>query len=331
MPVAIQPKTLANIVEAIRVRAKIDSSDTDTLDTIRGFINQRYLSVATEYKWRWLKKRRDLRVPAVYSTGTVAVTINSREVTGTGTAWTAAMAGRFIKIQGEDHLYEIVARNSTTQIELSERIARTTAASLTYEIFQPEFGLWPDLENIDEVWHDYGGSRNVVKPVSNAEYWDVASRSPEETGKARVYAREGFKNYEGAIIGQFVVGYDFAGTPPAYRVLLFPRFPDAAYNVHVTYIQKATPMAADSDEPLMPLEDRWVLVYGGLADYMGQQGNETSLAYWTTEFEKGIKRMLRDQDDTDSKAKLVVEDRWRGKKKPSAARYDLGSYFDKYY
>ena len=331
MPVAIQPNTMAALKEAVRVRAKIDTTDTDSLSAIEGFINQRYLNVATEHQWRWLRDKRDLRIPAVYSTGTVSVTVDSREVTGASTVWTDAMVGRFIKISGDDHIYQLVSRLSNTTIELSERVLRASGSSLSYQIFQSEFGLWPDVENIGDVWLDSAGDRSVIRAISPKEYWEIAAASPEDTGKPKFFTRDGQKSYEGVPIGQWVVGYDFIGTPESYRICFLPRIPSGAINAHIGYFKKVEPLAAATDTPLMPLEDRWVLVYGALADWYNLSGNETSMAYWNLEFEKGVKRMLRDHNKTDSKAQLVVPDRWRRRAKPSPARYDLGEYFDKYY
>ena len=140
----VAPRTKSEIRESVRVRGKIGADDTATLTAIDGFVNQRYLNVSTETKWRWLKEKRDIKIVTSYTTGTVAVTNDSREVTGTSTTFTEEMEGRFIKISGDDQYYLIVARISDTIIQLSERVIRTTTTGLSYEIFQGEYGLWPD-------------------------------------------------------------------------------------------------------------------------------------------------------------------------------------------
>src|SRR4051794_11644921 len=58
---------------------------------------------------------------ADYSTGTVAVTLNSATVTGTSTLWTANVdAGMLVRIAGAGPYYVVKSVDSATQITLTE-------------------------------------------------------------------------------------------------------------------------------------------------------------------------------------------------------------------
>jgi len=326
------PVTLANIREAVRERGKVDESDTFILDSIDSFINQRYLNIATEQKWRWLIEQRDIKIEDAYTTGTVDVTNDSRTLTGTATAWTTNMVGRHLTIAGDDTIYEVISRPSATSIQLSERVQRATGTGLAYNMFQSEYGLWPDLDYIDEVWHDSRPREVTVKPLGYSEYIQKSALDPNRSGKADFYTKEGVAPYEGVPIGEFVIGHDFIGQPDSYKLALYPLIADADYVLHVTYVRRVDPLINDSDEPLIPKMDRWILVYGALADFYDQQGNETSMQFWNNEFDKGLKRMMRDYHDTDDKARLVVQDKWRrDSRRLSPSRWDLGTFFDAYY
>lgn len=329
MPITA-PRTKAEIRDAVRRRVKGDSSDTFLLDSIDGFVSQRYAKVCGSANWRWLKEYRDLRIPAEYTTGTVSVTNASREVTGAGTTWDADFVGRFFEVQGDDTVYQIVGRNSSTQIQLSERVMRTTGSSLTYRIYQSEFGLWPDCDRVDEIWHEHLSRKQPLQAVTPDEYTELISRFPDDREKAVYYTRLGNKDYEGDPIGQFIIGYSFIGTPPAPRIAVYPRRPDEAYNLHISYIRKVDFLSDDTSQPLLPENERWVLVEGALSDTYAMLGNETAADFWNKRFEESVARMRRDNEATDNVAKLIVPDRWR-KRRINAAEYDLGTWFDRDY
>jgi len=325
---ATTPTTFKDIRQAVLRRVQGDEEDTETTTLIDGVINERYLRLATDWKWRWLQAERDLRIPSKYTTGTLTATGDSRSLVGSSTVWVDAMEGRYIKIEGEQTVHRIIAVNSNTTIELAERIERATASSLTYILFQADFGLFPDLEQVDEIWHEHIISGRLVKPIGPREYSEQAARFPIAEGKARFYTRYGFKSYEAVPIGQFLMGYDFIGQTDQYKLSTWPRVPDEDYTIHIRYTKKITALNLDGDEPLMPKSDRWVLVYGALADFYDSRGNETSSRYWNTEFNRAMKKMKADIDDSDDRAKLTIANTWGRRRQISTQEYDLGDFFD---
>ena len=326
------PKTSDDIVYAVRVRAKVASDDTNNIDAIKTFIQQRYLNICTETRWRWLRNDRDLKIEAPYTTGTVSVTNDSRTITGSGTSWTEAMVGAKIVIN-DGEIFEILSVSSATSLSISERYQGTTASSLAYSIYRDEYPLWPDFDQIENIWHDYSNmaGNGKVYPVSPDEMVVLKTSKPSSNGKAIYYTIDGVDTYNSVPIGQFIIGHDFIGGSTTKKLEIYPERPDSSYNIHVKYTYLVEPLDDGISEPLIPLNDRWVLVYGALSDYYDMAGDKTSAQYWNNEYEKGMRRMLRDLDDTDDKAKIVVPDRWRSNKRISPRRYDLGEYFDKYY
>lgn len=68
-----------------------------------------------------------------YTTGTVAVTNNSATVTGTGTAWTSQMAGRYFTKVGDTRQY-LISAASATSLTLSEVYAGSTTSGSSYAV-----------------------------------------------------------------------------------------------------------------------------------------------------------------------------------------------------
>jgi len=111
---------------------------------------------------------------ADYTTGSVsAVTNNAFTLTGSGTTWTAAMAGRYIRINasdvattnGDEFWYQIASVQSATALTLTRPYAGTTiSANATYTIGQ--------MSALPEAYQDL--------PIYEAEqpYW--ATVQPEK-------------------------------------------------------------------------------------------------------------------------------------------------------
>lgn len=83
---------------------------------------------------------------APYETGTITVTNGSKTITGSGTTFTSAMAGRKIRVAGGNAYYRIAAFVSTTEITLEYNYPGSTASAQTYKIYKDEFRLNADVD-----------------------------------------------------------------------------------------------------------------------------------------------------------------------------------------
>lgn len=86
------------------------------------------------------------------STGTIAsITNETTTVTGSGTSWTSAFVGRFIKItaddtatSGDNEWYEIASVTSTTVLELVNKYNGTSIAAASQSYIISEMSILPD-------------------------------------------------------------------------------------------------------------------------------------------------------------------------------------------
>lgn len=112
---------------------------------------------------------RDLSQTA-YVTGTVSVTNGSTSVTGTTTAWTPSMVGRYFQVTDsggntDGQYYRIARVVSATSITLEQNYAGSTASALTYQVCEM-FALPEDMQVIPEyyaLWHYYMVKQNDKK------------------------------------------------------------------------------------------------------------------------------------------------------------------------
>lgn len=92
----------------------------------------------------WFQDRMWMGADAIYTTGTVSGSIGDSNVTGSGTAWTAGMVGRFIYINGETIGYKINRIVSATSLYFTGDLAANRSA-VTYAIK-------PDPEE-EDLWY----------------------------------------------------------------------------------------------------------------------------------------------------------------------------------
>lgn len=112
----------------------------------------------------YIKRVVDMQY-ADYATSTVTLTNASAVVTGSGTTFTAAMVGRFIKGDLDARWYELSTFTSTTVMGLKKTFQGTTTAGLAYTI--------GEMSIIPEDYH----SLLWYQPV--AQYW-MMKKEPQQ-------------------------------------------------------------------------------------------------------------------------------------------------------
>lgn len=147
--------------------------------------------------WGFLGEyRNEIYVPIgnSYTTGTVTVTGDSKTVTGSGTAWTSAMVGRFFRLTSKE-FYEIQSVSSTVGLVLAIPYQGTTAAGETYEIMRKYYDLPLNF------LRPYGRQAKLQQVGFESEWIvaydeNVATRNFADTGRPSSFALVG--NVRGA-------------------------------------------------------------------------------------------------------------------------------------
>ena len=122
----------------------------------RDWINNAFRRVAERRAWTWLQKRGQFLTATVYDTGTVAVTHNSTAVVGTGTTFTAAMAGRQFKIAGSP-IYTIATFTNGTNLVLDDEYGGDTDATAEYQIYKCYMDMPTDFHSFMGIWDAESG------------------------------------------------------------------------------------------------------------------------------------------------------------------------------
>lgn len=108
------------------------------------WVNERYHDLCARVRFRHLRKLGRLTIPAVYSTGTVAITRGSVDVTGTSTAWTNELEGRYFRVHTV--WYKVLKVQSATAIVLDQEYTEPDATAASYHIVARQVSLGPRVK-----------------------------------------------------------------------------------------------------------------------------------------------------------------------------------------
>ena len=278
MPVT-ELKTFGNIRDAAIARVKGDAGDTVTVDFFTESINPRYRNICSRKKWKFLRvTNRSIRLPIRYTTGTITITNGSRTITGALTVWTANHRHWWIRPAGTDNSYRVIAVTSATSLTIDSEIVETTAAAITYTLYQSDLALFPDCEDVDDIRID--GTPWQIRPKGPSELNGLRQFYPTKDGRPQFYSIEGQSVWPGTNLGAFILGYDFLGTGLTKGIHFWPQIPDANYTVHIPYKRIVDPLSLTTDEPLIPKDHRHILLWFSLADwYMKDRQDQTGRYY----------------------------------------------------
>ena len=143
-------------------------------------------------RWNYRKRVKNISI-ADYTTGTLTNTNGSTVITGSGTTFTAAMVGRWIKL-GDLQWYEIDTFTSTTVIGLKKNFEGTTAGSISFTLGEisdiPEdYQILPLYYALSVYWGGIGKDNNkatLYKNLYDEGIKDMTARVGMGTDNVRI-------------------------------------------------------------------------------------------------------------------------------------------------
>lgn len=307
-------RTFGDIVDGILEHGRQPLTETSTASSapqlrekIKRLVNGRYQDLVSMQKWKWTRVTRPMKIEKKYATGTVAVTNGSKSITFTGAVLDESFKNRKIYFNNEDEIYKLISVDTGAGTAILDSVyIGTTDSDATFVIFKDEYGLWPDFNNFDDVVSYY---KNVpVKRVGPSFISNLNTKYKKRSGIPLYVTTDGLAPYEGIVFGQFILGQDFLGQATSKKMLVWPAISDVDYILPITFCQQITELDDDSDEPLMDVDDRIVLFYGGCADLYGVLKDKTEKEYYESKYIDKIKRMLIDNQEDDDYAQLDPTD-----------------------
>lgn len=125
--------TLANAKTYLQDRNREDTSARAVREYVK-IANEANRALRAAGDWDFDKRFERVSFAGRYNTGTVSVSAGGTTVTGSGTTFTSAMVGRFIRMNGEDLLYRITAFGSGTSVTIETYQGESALSAVAYEI-----------------------------------------------------------------------------------------------------------------------------------------------------------------------------------------------------
>lgn len=316
-----------------RVRAQTAVSATETQA-------KRYINIALQdmhigfaEKMPWAERQAQLVTHAEYTTGTLSVDQGSTVLTGSGTAWDTndafgtknMRAGGKIVIDGSAEVYEISAVAGDTSATLTAAFIDADASGASYVYFEDEYALHADfLRPLDIQNFDTAGDIDLI---GRREFRLRYPRN-KVTGKPRVAT---------------IQDKAFSGNTTPVRKVRFWKPPDAAYIIPYAFITNKLAVAsdgtaqanlnADTDEPIVPLGYRHVIVFHALTHWYRDKKNDDRAAEAKAEYTDLMLRISGDQEIGRPRPQFrprtsVYKNRAKNPYRGRGGRYTTGSAFD---
>jgi len=315
---ALKPITFGNIVSICQNRANmlppVQARDTNF---IKGAINQWNQTISTERRWYWRRFDRSFVFDVAITTGTVAVTEDSRVATFTGLTLDNTHVGRSILIDGDQDMYRIIGYDSgANEAYLETTYVGTTNATATFKMFQYEFPLPPDCDTINQLYYDssysyYNNSENELRAYDPNKFNRMIASNLDYAGPPYAYTREGEISIENLPpLDEMVLDYDFLGGDEfdkVSRVRISPIQPDKKRVIHLNYNRQVEDLQADGDTPLMPVDNRWVLVHFAMSEWWAKNGSGTMADREMAKGKMILKEMRAENNKTDSSPKFIID------------------------
>lgn len=336
MSATSQYTDFSDLYSGLLNRVREQTGVTATTNQVKNYINTALydLHIGMEEKFHWAERRGVLVTHPTYTTGTVAITQGSTTLTGTSTLWNTAgtfgtnnmIAGGKIVIAGGSVVYEIASIVSDTAAVLTSRYVGETETAATYVYFEDEYALASDfLRPVDLQTFDDDREIRII------DRRESRNRFPRN-------------NITGRPVAACFADSAFSGnTTPVRRIRLVPS-PAEAYNIPYSYITSNLAvtsagvaqgqLSADSDEPIVPLRYRHVILLHALYNWYRDRKDDARSQEVKAEYEALLTRMATGLEIGSPRARIEIRNQgyMSRARNPSGGRsrgrYSTGSAFD---
>lgn len=277
-------------------------------------IADRYLNIALHdihldpgNNFPWAVRRAQLLTHARYTTGTVSITASARTtVTGVSSLWNTtvtgmgfnnARVGGKMTFSGSPDVFEVSAVGSDTSITIADRWVGDALSGASYTYFEDEYSLASDFWRLSDL-------------RSFSDDTKIQTIGPQEF--RRLFPRN---SHTGRPLKATIIQLGFSSnTTPRYRVVLSPA-PDIVYQIPYSYITtnlavsssgtEQAQLTSTSDEPIIPLRYRHILVYHALYNWYRDRHDDVRSAEAKAEYVELMQRMAGDSYTAQDNPRLI--------------------------
>ena len=279
---------------SVRVTTGVTATENQAKRAINVALQDMHLGF--DYRFPWAEREGFLITQPKYNTGTLSVTQGGTTLTGVGTLWNTANAfsannfqvGGKIQINGGDEVYEISAIASDTSATISSMFVKADVSGGAYLYFEDEYSLASDF----------------LRPLDMRRF--SSATSIELIGRTEFRRRYPKNLITGKPFVGTIVDKAPSGNTTAVRKIRFHKPPDIAYSLPYDYITSLlvvssagvgqTSFSADTDEPIVPLRYRHVIVLHALYNWYRDKKNDPRAQSVKGEYVDAMQRIANDNE-----------------------------------
>ena len=335
MSTATQLTTFSDLYTDLQNRVRATTGVTATENQAKRYINIALMDImiGNGEKFPWAEREAILVTQDDYTTGTLSVSQGGTTLTGASTLWNTnnsfsvanMRVGGKIVINGGVEVYPISAVGSDTSATISSAFTQADVSGGSYLYFEDEYALASDfLRPLDLQFFD---RNREITIISRKEF---RTRYPRNK-----------------IVGRPLVAaiFDkaFSGDTVPVRKVRFHKPPNDFSSIAYSYVTSnlavssagaaQTQLSSDSDEPIVPLQYRHVIVLHALANWYRDRRDDDRAQAVRAEYVDLMLRMTGDMEIGHSRPKFRprLGGYARSAKRPYSrrgSRYTVGTSFD---
>jgi len=332
------PETFSDLYNALLGRAREDATLTATIEQAKSYTNIGLLDMHIGFSEMlpWAERSNYIRTNPVYSTGTLAITVGTNTISGSGSFWATnndygrdnMRDGGKIIIAGDTNIYSITQVLGDALAGITPKYHGDTVTAATYTYYEDEYSLASDfLRPLD--YRSFDDQRSISL-IGRREFQRRYPRN-DKVNRPRV----------ATIID--AADPSTGDDTPTRRVRLYPA-PDKAYLLPYSYVTKELAvssagsaqenLSADTDEPIVPKYARQAIVLKALSLWYRDKKDDTRSQEVNSEYVDLLTRVVGDQEIGSSRPQLRprlgayasrAQHPWGG----PGGRYDVDGWFDR--
>jgi hypothetical protein len=289
-----------DIIDAIREELKVQSGDTTTINKIKRVVNTVYLNEVIPYaRWKWLEGSTRVIHKARYNTETCSVTPGSTTVTLSTAppASQGSFAGKKFAVDGYNEIYIVASHTAeSTTVTLSSEYTGNASTTAGFKIWTDVVALPTDCRETINVWHNF--STRPLEGIGLQKYRQITALNQRTEAYPTFYYTADFYDP--------TTGTDETESDRYRRMYVHPAINKTDCTLQIDYVKEVTALVDDADEPVMPLEDRVVLVDGALARLWKSIASDNDNAMLSKrDYESKLARMAGKIEDSQDTAKVT--------------------------
>lgn len=305
-----QVKTFGDIIDAIIDRGKISKTPAER-EKVKNRANAQYSIIGYSRPYTWSGDSCTLTLKASYSEGTATFTSGSQDVTCVDTNFTQDHEGWKIYNQPARFIYTIKRVNSATSITLDVPYNGTTISGSTFTAFKQDYGMPPNFMDPRSI--RIPQMNQPILKVGTDRFEEESQMVPAQTGFPRIFTMDGLNYYHERTWGTFLLSTDFFEDDPDVvvprnrNIKIFPAVLSQDTVASVRYTRFLEPMINETDEPLIPYENRYIIVLKTLLENFIIERDFVTKREWAKEYDDMLKKMAADINTTQNATQLVVD------------------------